>query len=260
MVVDRIVVRADIGQRLADSFETALKLADGLAVAEFADEPLPAAETARRQPTSRKDHDKSGPERILFSEKFACPVSGFTIPEIEPRLFSFNNPFGACPACDGLGIEQHIDAGPGRPRRGRCRLREGAIAPWAKSSSPYYVQTLEALAKHYKFTLDTPWKDLPKKAQDAILYGTGEDEITFPYDDGLRSYETKKPFEGVIPNLERRWKETECAWMREEIGAIISPTALRGLPRLSPEARGAGVKIDGKHIGEVSELSIRARR
>ena len=153
---------------------------------------------------------------MMFSEKFACPVSGFTIPEIEPRLFSFNNPFGACPACDGLGIEQKVDADLVVPDR-NMTLRKGAITPWARSTSPYYTQTLEALAKHYKFTLDTKWKDLPKKVQDAILHGSGDDEIHFVYDDGLRSYETKKPFEGVITNLERRFRETESEWVREEL-------------------------------------------
>src|SRR5262249_24789201 len=158
-----------------------------------------------------KIHDRSGPERLIFSEKFACPVSGFTIPEIEPRLFSFNNPFGACPACGGLGVEQHIDPDLVIPDNDRT-LRSGAIAPWAKSSSPYYIQTLQALGRHYKFTLDTKWKDLPKKTQDAILYGSGEDSIRFVYDDGLRSYQTTRPFEGVITNLERRWRETESDW------------------------------------------------
>src|SRR5205814_3371458 len=122
-----------------------------------------------------KIHDKSGPERIVFSEKFACPVSGFTIPEIEPRLFSFNNPFGACPQCGGLGVEQHIDADLVIPDKDQT-LRKGAIAPWSRSSSPYYLQTLQALAKHYRITLDTKWKDLPKATQRAILHGSGEDE------------------------------------------------------------------------------------
>ncbi|MGB3448448.1 MAG: excinuclease ABC subunit A, partial [Xanthobacteraceae bacterium] len=168
VVVDRIVVRPDLGQRLAESFETALKLAEGLAVIEYAD--APAADEKKTEKKTAKIHDKSGPERILFSEKFACPVSGFTIPEIEPRLFSFNNPYGACPACGGLGIEQHIDADLVIPDKD-LTLRKGAIAPWAKSSSPYYVQTLQALGKFYKFTLDTKWKDLPKKTQNAILFG-----------------------------------------------------------------------------------------
>jgi excinuclease ABC subunit A len=184
VVVDRIVVRPDIGQRLAESFETALKLAEGLAVIEYAD--APAASPGEPRGASAKDdaaakkvakiHDKSGPERILFSEKFACPVSGFTIPEIEPRLFSFNNPYGACPACGGLGVEQHIDEDLVIPDK-ELTLRKGAIAPWAKSSSPYYIQTLTALGKFYKFTLDTRWKDLPKKTQNALLRGSGDDEI-----------------------------------------------------------------------------------
>ena len=176
MVVDRIVVRADIAQRLAESFETALKLADGLAVVE-ARRIRRSGRRARDRPgqAQRNEiHDRSGPERLIFSEKFACPVSGFTIPEIEPRLFSFNNPFGACPACGGLGVEQQIDADLVIPDHD-LTLRRGAIAPWSRSSSPYYTQTLEALAKVYKFTLDTKWKDLRKKARDTILYGSGDD-------------------------------------------------------------------------------------
>ncbi|HTG08389.1 MAG TPA: excinuclease ABC subunit UvrA, partial [Bradyrhizobium sp.] len=303
VVVDRIVVRSDIGQRLAESFETALKLAEGLAVIEYADAPAsqpssfetrPAgapsvsatrssgdeAGARRSKATKRglsphpeeaqsavskdeaatkkvaKIHDKSGPERILFSEKFACPVSGFTIPEIEPRLFSFNNPYGACPACGGLGVEQHIDEELVIPDK-ELTLRKGAIAPWAKSSSPYYIQTLTALAKFYKFTLDTKWKDLPKKTKDAILHGSGEDEIKFSYEDGVRSYDTKKPFEGVITNLDRRYRETESEWAREELGKYFSDIpceACQGY-RLKPEA--LCVKIGGKHIGEISELSVR---
>src|ERR1700675_2186967 len=199
VVVDRIVVRADIGQRLAESFETALKLAEGLAIAEIADGPTTTSGAKANK--SKNDSDS----RLLFSEKFACPVSGFTLPEIEPRLFSFNNPFGACPACGGLGVEQKIDAELIIPDKD-ATLRKGAIAPWAKSTSPYYIQTLDALAKHFRFTLDSKWKDLPKKTQDAILYGSGEDDVKFVYDDGLRGYTTKKPFEGVITNLERRFK------------------------------------------------------
>src|SRR6202166_4685014 len=261
VVVDRIVVRPDIGQRLAESFETALKLAEGLAVIEYAD--LPAAAGNEKKGDEKKSdkktakiHDKSGPERILFSEKFACPVSGFTIPEIEPRLFSFNNPYGACPACGGLGIEQHIDEDLVIPDK-ELTLRKGAIAPWAKSSSPYYVQTLTALGKFYKFTLDTKWKDLPKKTQNAILHGSGEDEIKFSYEDGVRSYDTKKPFEGVITNINRGDGETESEWAREELGKYFSDIpceTCRGY-RLKPEA--LCVKIGGKHIGEISELSVR---
>jgi excinuclease ABC subunit A len=295
VVVDRIVVRSDIGQRLAESFETALKLAEGLAVIEYADAPAPQPssfetrpagapqdeDSARRTKAAKrgasphpeeaqsavskdeapakkvaKIHDRSGPERILFSEKFACPVSGFTIPEIEPRLFSFNNPYGACPACGGLGVEQHIDEDLVIPDK-ELTLRRGAIAPWAKSSSPYYIQTLTALGKFYKFTLDTKWKDLPKKTQQAILYGSGEDEIKFSYEDGVRSYDTKKPFEGVITNINRRYRETESEWAREELAKYFSDIpceACHGY-RLKPEA--LCVKVAGKHVGEISELSVR---
>ncbi|QOZ45373.1 excinuclease ABC subunit A [Bradyrhizobium sp. CCBAU 53340] len=254
VVVDRIVVRADIGQRLAESFETALKLAEGLAVVEFAD--APAAAPVEEKKKTAKIHDKSGPERILFSEKFACPVSGFTIPEIEPRLFSFNNPYGACPACGGLGVEQHVDEDLVIPDK-ELAIGKGAIAPWAKSSSPYYTQTLTALGKHYKFTLTTKWKDLPKKTRDAILHGSGEDEIKFSYEDGVRSYDTKKPFEGVITNINRRYRETESEWAREELAKYFHDVpcgACNGF-RLKPEA--LCVKVGGKHIGEISELSVK---
>lgn len=253
VVVDRIVVRGDLATRLADSIETALKLAEGLAVAEFADRPLDASQTGEDSVNKSKNETH---ERILFSEKFACPVSGFTIPEIEPRLFSFNNPFGACPTCDGLGSQRAIDASLVVPDD-NISLRAGAVSPWAKSTSPYYAQTLEALGKAYDFKLGDKFRDLSEEAKDAILHGTGEREITFQYDDGLRSYKTTKTFEGVIPNLERRWKETESAWMREEIERFMSATpcpACNGY-RLKPEA--LAVKIAGKHIGEITELSIR---
>ena len=259
MVVDRLVVRPDISTRLADSLEQALKLADGLAVAEMADSvsdqasPPPPGEGGKKV---AKIHDKSGPERLVFSEKFACPVSGFTIPEIEPRLFSFNNPFGACPKCGGLGVEQHIDADLVIPDKERT-LRKGAIAPWAKSSSPYYLQTLAALGKHYRFTLDSKWKDLPKKTQDAILHGSGDTDIRFSYDDGIRAYETRRPFEGVVTNLERRFRETESEWAREEIARYFTdvPCAACHGYRLKPEA--LCVKIGGLHIGEVSDMSVK---
>ncbi len=255
VVVDRIVVRPDLAQRLAESFETALNLAEGLAVVEFADPPA-ATEDKKSDKKVAKIHDKSGPERLLFSEKFACPVSGFTIPEIEPRLFSFNNPYGACPACGGLGVEQHIDADLVISDK-ELSLRKGAIAPWAKSSSPYYMQTLQALGKAYKFTLDTKWKDLPKKTQQALLYGSGDTEIKFTYEDGVRSYETKKPFEGIVTNIERRFRETESEWAREELGKYFSdvPCAACAGHRLKPEA--LCVKIGEKHIGEISEMSVR---
>jgi len=253
VVVDRLVVRPDIATRLADSLEQALKLADGLAVAELADAP-PGAGAKTVSKANRQRNETA--ERLVFSEKFACPVSGFTIPEIEPRLFSFNNPFGACPKCGGLGVEQHIDPDLVIPDKERT-LRKGAIAPWAKSSSPYYTQTLAALGKHYKFTLDTKWKDLPKKTQDAILYGSGDTEIRFSYDDGMRAYETKRPFEGVITNLERRFKETDSDWAREEIARYFTDVpceACHGY-RLKPEA--LCVKIAGLHIGEVSDMSVK---
>jgi excinuclease ABC subunit A len=239
VVVDRIVVRPDIAARLADSFETALGLADGIAFAEFADE---------------KD-DKGAARRITFSQRFACPVSGFTIAEIEPRLFSFNNPFGACPVCGGIGHEMRIDAARIVPDETRT-LKGGAIAPWAKSTSPFYGQTLTALAKHYDFKLTTPWKDLPERARDVILRGSGHDKIGFIYDDGLRAYETRKTFEGVVTNLERRWKETDSDWAREEIGKYMgeTPCAACGGARLKPEA--LAVKIAMRNISQVTELSV----
>lgn len=254
VVVDRVVVRPDLSTRLADSLETCLKLADGLAIAEFADKPLPVGETAEGGSANNSANETH--ERILFSEKFACPVSGFTIPEIEPRLFSFNNPFGACPTCDGLGTQQAIDPNLIIPDESAA-LKDGAVAPWARSSSPYYNQTLEALGKAYGFKVSARWSELSEEARQAILYGTKGREITFHYDDGLRSYQTTKPFEGVIPNLERRWKETDSAWSREEIERFMASTpcpACNGY-RLKPEA--LSVKIGKKHIGEITEMSIR---
>jgi len=337
VVVDRIVVRGDIATRLADSFQTALELADGIAIGEFADAPagssntgstsplagevgtkrreegkgkagghdtplpdpppqggrekrrgstaksttggaeaeaadmasppplrgrdregsLPQeARTAERRTGKEKDSEARSAERIVFSEKFACPVSGFTIPEIEPRLFSFNNPYGACPVCDGLGSERMVDAALVVPDHS-LSLRKNAVAPWGKSSSPYYLQTLDSLAKHYRFSLDTAWSKLPEQAQQVILYGTGDDRVKFTYDDGLRKYDTTKTFEGVIPNLERRWKETDSAWMREEIERYQSsvPCAACAGKRLKPEA--LAVRLDRLDIAEVAEFSIR---
>jgi excinuclease ABC subunit A len=254
IVVDRVVVRADIKSRLADSLETGLKIADGLAVAELADKPLrPDQVTGGSANKSKNDTH----ERIIFSEKFACPVSGFTISEIEPRLFSFNNPFGACPECDGLGTRQAIDPELVVPDV-KDTLKAGAIAPWSKTTSPYYLQTLEGLARHFNFKLTDRFTDLTKRAQDAILYGTGDEKIAFVYDDGLRSYETKKAFEGVVPNLERRWKETDSAWVREEIGRFFSahPCEVCHGKRLKPEA--LAVKIAKLDISAVAEKSIRA--
>jgi excinuclease ABC subunit A len=240
VVVDRIVIRPDLGARLADSLEQALDLADGIAVFEYADE----------------KEENGEAKRVTFSSKFACPVSGFTIPEIEPRLFSFNNPFGACPACDGLGHEMRIDPEMIVPDHS-LSLKKGAIAPWAKSTSPYYGQTLDALARHFGFSTTKPWSELPQSARDAILFGTGTEAVRMAYNDGLRAYEVKKPFEGVITNMERRWKETESDWAREEIGRFMSETpcaACNGF-RLKPEA--LAVKIDMRHIGEISQLSVK---
>jgi excinuclease ABC subunit A len=240
VVVDRLAVRSDLGNRLPDSIATALDLADGLLIVEFADE-----------------KEKGEPKRLIMSSKFACPVSGFTIPEIEPRLFSFNNPHGACPECDGLGSKLYFDPELVVPDKA-LSLRKGAIAPWSRSSSPYYLQTLDAIARHYKVSLNTPWEDLPKKVRDVILFGSGEDEIKFSYDDGLKRYDIKKSFEGVISNMERRYQETDSSWIREELERFQSQSpceVCRGY-RLKPEA--LCVKIAGRHIGEVCDLSVRA--
>lgn len=252
VVVDRVVVRPDSAARLADSLETCLRLSEGLAVAEFADKPLPDSETASGSKNKSKNETH---ERIVFSEKFACPVSGFTIPEIEPRLFSFNNPFGACPTCDGLGSQKKIDESLIVPDQGKT-LRDGAIAPWSKSSSPYYKQTLEALGKHFGFRMGDCWFELTDKAQKAILNGTKE-KIEFNYDDGLRSYKTSKNFEGIIPNLERRWRETDSNWARDEIERYMSQASCPSCNgfRLKPET--LAVKLDDKHIGHISQMSIR---
>ena len=233
VVVDRIVVKPDLGNRLADSIETALTLAEGLAIAENAD---------------------TG-ERTVFSARFACPVSGFTIEEIEPRLFSFNAPQGACPACDGLGVKMFFDPEMVAPDD-RLSLAEGAIAPWADSSGQYYMQTLESIAKHFKVKMSTPWRDLPKKVRDTILQGSGGESIAMRYDDGIRQYQTTKPFEGVIPNLDRRWKETDSSWVREELERFQheSKCEVCGGARLKPEA--LAVKIGGLHISQVTEFSI----
>ena len=233
VVVDRIIVRDGIQARLADSLETALGLADGLVFAEDA---------------------KSG-ERTTFSARFACPVSGFTIDEIEPRLFSFNNPFGACPSCDGLGITLYFDPALVVPDE-RLSLYENVIAPWAKSTTPYYKQTLDSLARHYKVSTRTPWEELPAKVRKGILYGSEGKPVKMRYDDGVRAYETTKPFEGVLPNMERRWRETDSDWIRDELSRYQANKACAacGGHRLKPEA--LAVKIDGRHIGEIPQLSV----
>ena len=273
VVVDRVVVRPDMSARLADSFETALALSDGIAVVEFADRRAPTdasspgltgrtgeahAEQVALDTRIKTGMGGSDQERIIFSAKFACPVSGFTIEEIEPRLFSFNNPYGACPACDGLGTELFFEPDLVVPDED-LSLNRGAIAPWARTSatSPYYQQTLEALARAYRQPMTKPWKSLPEDFRNVILYGSGEDEITFTYDDGVRHYSTTKPFEGVITNIERRWRETESSWVREELSRFQSDQPCEACAgyRLKPQA--LAVKIDRLHIGQVADMSIR---
>ena len=233
VVVDRLVVREGLEQRLADSFETALELADGLAFTEEAD----------------------FGDRMTFSAKFACPVSGFTIDEIEPRLFSFNNPFGACPTCDGLGTQMYFDPELVVPEDS-LSLEDGAIAPWATSSSSYYHQTLESVGQQYGFGMGSRWSKLKKKFRDVILYGSGKTAVTIHYDDGKQSYDIAKPFEGVIPNMERRWQETDSSWIREELSKYQTVTTCDACDgnRLKPEA--LAVKLAGKHIGDVAKMSI----
>jgi excinuclease ABC subunit A len=233
-VVDRVVVRAGTESRLADSFETALAMADGVVYAENAD---------------------TG-DRVVFSSRFACPVSGFTIEEIEPRLFSFNSPHGACPACDGLGVESFFDPALVVPDE-RLSLADGAVAPWAGAKSPYYDQTLQSLARHFKITTRTPWQDLPERVRTAILYGTGETNVTMTYKDGTRAYSVDKPFEGVVRNLQRRFEETDSAWVREEMSRYQAEKACAVCngARLKPEA--LAVRIAGLNIAQASDLSIR---
>ncbi len=240
VVIDRVVVKSGIMARLADSLETALRLADGLAIAEHAD----------------IEEGDTEPKRIIFSEKFACPVSGFTITEIEPRLFSFNNPYGACPTCDGLGVKLAFDkemivADP------KLSLTGGAIAPWSKGPSPLYAQTLQALSLHYGFKMDTPWQKLDEAVQNVILHGSAGQKIKFTYEDGNRRYDVTKVFEGVIPNMDRRWRETDSSWVREDLARYQSETPCEacGGARLKPEA--LAVKIDAKNISQISGLSIR---
>ncbi len=233
-VVDRIVVRDGIQTRLADSFETALGLSDGVVYAEDAD-------TAAR---------------TVFSSRFACPVSGFTIEEIEPRLFSFNSPHGACPACDGLGLERFFDPSLVVPDE-RVSLAQGAVAPWSGAQSPYYDQTLASIAKHFKVSTRTPWHELPDQVRAVILVGSGDEPIEFAYKDGVRAYVVKKPFEGVLRNLQRRWQETDSAWVREEMSRYQAdkPCAVCHGARLKPEA--LAVKIAGFNLAQAADLPIR---
>ena len=238
VVVDRIVVRAGLETRLADSFRTALNLADGIAILET----VPA--------------EGEEPKRTTFSEKFACPVSGFTISEIEPRLFSFNAPFGACPACGGLGVELFFDERLVVPDV-TLKLKDGALAPWNKGKSAYFIQTIDSLAKHYGFDARKAWRDLPEAVQQLFLFGSGAVEIPFRFDEGGRVYEVSRTFEGIIPNMERRYRETDSAWSREEMERFQNnrPCGTCHGFRLKPEA--LAVKIVGLNVGEVVRMSIR---
>jgi len=241
VVVDRLVLKDGLEQRLADSVETALELSDGLLAVEIA----------------ARDGEEAS--RQLMSAKFACPVSGFTIEEIEPRLFSFNNPFGACPSCDGLGRKLYFDPELVVPDHTKT-IRDGALAPWANKAnnpSPFYFQALDAVANHFGISIDTPWAKVPEDARQAFLYGTGKQSVTIVYADGKRRFEVNKPFEGVINNIERRWRETDSNWMREELSKYQASTTCTSCEgkRLKPEA--LAVKIADNTIGDVTELSVR---
>jgi len=236
VVVDRLVVRPDLEKRLADSIETALNLSDGLIVTEVANDLA---------------------VRTLFSAKFACPVSGFTIEEIEPRLFSFNNPFGACPTCDGLGQKLYFDPELVVPDK-KLSLNDGALAPWGKSNSPYYSQTLESLGRHFGFKTNTAFEKLPKTVQNVILYGSGDEEVEIIYkSDNIKSYKVKKSFEGIIGNINRRWRETDSLTMRDELSKYQSSTTCDACSGHRLKAEALAIKIDGKHISEITELSVR---
>ncbi|MDC3174639.1 excinuclease ABC subunit UvrA [Candidatus Pelagibacter sp.] len=241
VLVDRIVLNSKLGNRLAESIETAVNLANGLVFVEYEDETLP------------QKHRKV--EKLIYSTKFACPESGFTIEEIEPRLFSFNSPYGACEECEGIGMKLNVDPNLVVPDE-RKSLADGAIEPWSKSTTLYYAQTLSSLAKHYGFSLDEKWKKLPKKIKDIVLYGSDEDEIKFNYDDGYEKYSYKKTFEGVINNLERRFLESDSEWKREAIAEYQSDTACEACngDRLKEEA--LCVKINNLNISEVTKKSI----
>jgi len=234
VVVDRVVVRDDVKGRLADSVETALKLADGLCIAE----------------------DATSGDAQLFSEKFACPVSGFTIPEIEPRLFSFNSPHGACPTCDGLGQKMTMDENLIVPDTSKS-IAKGAVEPWSKNFAPFYMQAMEAVAKHYGFKTSTPWSKLKQSERDIILHGSGEEAVPITYKSKSDSaWKSNKPFEGVIPSLERRLIETDSASARDSLSQYQASAFCESCEgaRLKPES--LAVKIDMKHVSEIAALSI----
>ena len=241
IVVDRIIINNNLGNRLAEGVESALNLSNGLLFVEYENETIP------------KKYRKI--EKIIFSSKFACPESGFTIEEIEPRLFSFNSPYGACEECEGIGINLNIDANLVIPNNKKS-LADGAIEPWAKSTTLYYAQTLASLSKHYKFSLQEPWKKLSKEMKDVILFGSNDEEIKFNYDDGYEKYSTKKTFEGVINNLERRYLETESEWKREEISQYQSESDCEKCKGMRLKDEALCVKIDDLNISEVTKKSI----
>ena len=241
IIIDRIVINSNIGNRLADSVETALSISNGLLVVEYEDETLP------------KKFRKF--ESITFSSKFSCPESGFTLEEIEPRLFSFNSPYGACEECEGIGHNLNVDPNLVVPDKNKS-LQDGAIEPWAKSTSLYYAQTLSSISKHYKFPLSDSWKKLSKKIQDVILYGSDEEEIKFSYDDNYQSYSTKKTFEGVVNNLERRYLETDSEWKREEIAQYQSESNCEKCKGQRLKEESLCVKINELNISDVTKKSI----
>jgi excinuclease ABC subunit A len=250
VVVDRLQLDDALGNRLSDSVETALKLSNGLLAIEIASLPKNA------------DCEHKEGDVLIFSEKFACPVSGFTLTEIEPRIFSFNSPYGACPSCDGLGMEVFFDPSLVVPDR-KLSLKEGAISPWHKITNKYsgvhnryYLQTLEGLAAYYKFSMFKPFAELPEDIQNMILYGNDGQEINFKYDDGFRTTSVKKPFEGVIPYLQEKVKRTESDYIREELSRYQTDkhcSACSGY-RLKPES--LSIKVGGIHIGEVTKMTI----
>ena len=241
IIVDRIVINNDLGNRLAEGVESALNLSDGLLFVEYENETLP------------KKYRKL--EKITFSSKFACPESGFTIEEIEPRLFSFNSPYGACEECEGIGVNLNVDPNLVVPDNKKS-LADGAIEPWSKSTTLYYAQTLSSLSRHYKFSLNDPWKKLPKEIKDILLFGSHDDEIKFSYDDGYEKYSTKKTFEGIVNNLERRYLETESEWKREEISKYQSESNCEKCKGMRLKDEALCVKIDNSNISEITKKSI----
>ena len=235
VVVDRFKVRSDLATRLAESFETALELSGGTAVV--------------------ADMDNPNAEELVFSANFACPHCGYSVPELEPRLFSFNNPAGACPTCDGLGVQQFFDESR-VVQNESISLAGGAVKGWDRRNF-YYYQMLTSLAKHYKFDIETPYEDLPQKIKDIVMHGSGKEEIEFQYMNDRGDVVIRKhPFEGILNNMARRYKETESMSVREELAKNISnrPCADCGGSRLRPEAR--NVYIGNINLPQISEKSI----